>query len=131
MREITDTLNELFVLKLDCVKNLLNYFILKNTEFIRSFQNCLDVLPQHMHPYVWSDYENSLYFKNGHNQAIRLPIDFQFEGVNELEITKSGGVITLRPIRPDWQSLANSPKADPDFMIERNNVISDEGRVIL
>lgn len=31
--------------------------------------------------------------ENDHNQAIRLPIDFQFEGVNELEITKSGGVI--------------------------------------
>ena len=39
-------------------------------------------------------------FKNGKNQAVRLPKDFEFDGVNELEIYKDGDVITLRPARP-------------------------------
>ncbi|MFT5700431.1 MAG: antitoxin VapB [Desulforhopalus sp.] len=67
-------------------------------------------------------------FTNGKNQAVRLPRDMEFREVGELEIIKNGDVITLRPIRPDWLSLANAEKADSDFLIERNDVISDEGR---
>ena len=37
-------------------------------------------------------------FKNGNNQAVRLPKDMEFEDVSELEIIKIGEVITLRPI---------------------------------
>ncbi len=44
-------------------------------------------------------------FKNGRNQAIRLPKEFEFEGVSELEIT-------------------------PDFLIERPSVV-ELGRVVL
>jgi len=67
-------------------------------------------------------------FKNGKNQAIRLPADMSYEGVGELEIARSGDIITLRPVRPSWLSLAKLPKADADFMQERRSVISDEGR---
>ncbi|MFV0576206.1 MAG: type II toxin-antitoxin system VapB family antitoxin [Vibrio sp.] len=67
-------------------------------------------------------------FKNGKNQAVRLPKDFEFDGVNELEIHKEGDVITLRPVRPDWLSFGQQEKADPDFMVNRNDVIADEGR---
>ncbi|MGR5299431.1 type II toxin-antitoxin system VapB family antitoxin [Vibrio mediterranei] len=67
-------------------------------------------------------------FKNGSNQAVRLPKEFEFDGVNELEIHKEGDVITLRPIRPDWLSFAEQEKADNDFMTQREDVISDEGR---
>lgn len=67
-------------------------------------------------------------FKNGTNQAIRLPADMAYEGVGELEITRSGDTITLRPVRPGWLSLAELPKADADFLAERSSVISDEGR---
>jgi antitoxin VapB len=67
-------------------------------------------------------------FKNGKNQAIRLPTDMAYEGVGELEITRDGDTITLRPARPSWLSLAEQPKADADFLEERPNVISDEGR---
>ncbi|WP_455921053.1 type II toxin-antitoxin system VapB family antitoxin [Pseudomonas putida] len=67
-------------------------------------------------------------FKNGKNQAIRLPNDMAFDGVGELEITREGDTITLRPVRPSWQSFAELPHADPDFLQERPDIIDDDGR---
>ncbi len=67
-------------------------------------------------------------FKNGKNQAIRLPTDMSYEGVGELEITREGDTITLRPVRSSWLSLADLPVADGDFLQERPMVINDEGR---
>ncbi|OOE82178.1 AbrB family transcriptional regulator [Salinivibrio sp. PR6] len=67
-------------------------------------------------------------FKNGKNQAVRLPKDFEFDGVNELEIHKEGDVITLRPARPSWLSFSEIEKADSDFMTHREELIKDEGR---
>ncbi|EPJ84791.1 MULTISPECIES: type II toxin-antitoxin system VapB family antitoxin [Pseudomonas] len=67
-------------------------------------------------------------FKNGKNQAIRLPNDMAYDGVGELEITRVGDTITLRPVRPSWTSLAELPKADVDYLNERPSIVSDEGR---
>ncbi|OSK88068.1 type II toxin-antitoxin system VapB family antitoxin [Escherichia coli] len=67
-------------------------------------------------------------FKNGQNRAIRLPRDMDFEGVSELEIIREGDSIILRPARPTRGSFAQLDKADPDFMAERADVVSDEGR---
>lgn len=67
-------------------------------------------------------------FKNGKNQAVRLPRDMEFEGVSELEIVKDGDTITLRPARPNWLSLSEHGKADDDFLSERPDIVSDEGR---
>ena len=67
-------------------------------------------------------------FKNGKDQAICFPTDMSCEHVEELEITRSGDTITLRPVRPSWSSLAELSKADADFLQERQSVISDEGR---
>ncbi|RMA79658.1 LOW QUALITY PROTEIN: antitoxin VapB [Enterobacter sp. WP_7_1] len=67
-------------------------------------------------------------FKNGNNRAIRLPRDLDFEGVSELEIVREGDSIILRPVRPTWGSFLELEKADPDFMAEREDVVSDEGR---
>ncbi|ALM54725.1 type II toxin-antitoxin system VapB family antitoxin [Halomonas huangheensis] len=67
-------------------------------------------------------------FKNGKNQAVRLPADMAYEGVGELEISREGDVITLRPARPSWLSLPEFSKADADFLEERPVVVSDEGR---
>lgn len=69
-------------------------------------------------------------FKNGGNRAVRLPKDFDFEGVNELEISREGDRIILRPVKPNWMSLKNEDKADHDFLLERDDVI-EEGRMIL
>ncbi|EAO6064830.1 AbrB/MazE/SpoVT family DNA-binding domain-containing protein [Salmonella enterica subsp. enterica serovar Saintpaul] len=60
-------------------------------------------------------------FKNGNNRAIRLPRD--------LEIVREGDSIILRPVQPTWGSFAHLEKADPDFMTEREDVVSDEGRL--
>ncbi|QDO84028.1 AbrB/MazE/SpoVT family DNA-binding domain-containing protein [Shewanella psychropiezotolerans] len=67
-------------------------------------------------------------FKNGRNQAIRLPKDMEFDGVSELEIIKDGDNVILRPVRPDWLSFNGQEMADSDFMTERESVITDEGR---
>jgi len=69
-------------------------------------------------------------FKNGANQAVRLPKDMDFKGVSELEIIKEGNTIMLRPIKakPDWTSFNACEKADDNFMSEREDVINDEGR---
>lgn len=69
-------------------------------------------------------------FKNGRNQAVRLPKDFEFEGVSEVEITKEGDTVMLRPAHKTWLSYANTPKVDSDFLVERDDVIED-GRVNL
>ncbi|PXF32096.1 hypothetical protein WH50_06475 [Pokkaliibacter plantistimulans] len=65
-------------------------------------------------------------FKNGSNQAIRLPKDMEFN-VSELEIVKEGETITLRPARPTWTSLQDCVKAQNDFLEDRPPVI-EEGR---
>jgi len=67
-------------------------------------------------------------FKNGNNRAIRLPRDLDFDGVSELEIFREGDNIILRPIRPTWRSFNQLEKADADFMTERRDIVSDEGR---
>lgn len=68
-------------------------------------------------------------FKNGKNQAIRLPKDMEFDGLSELEIVKEGDTIILRPTRLSWLSLLSAEKADDDFLSERDDVISDDGRM--
>ena len=67
-------------------------------------------------------------FKNGKNQAVRLPKDMEFEGISELEIVKRGDEIVLRPVRPTWLSLADIDRVENDFLIEREDIINDEGR---
>ncbi|EAA7382700.1 AbrB/MazE/SpoVT family DNA-binding domain-containing protein [Salmonella enterica subsp. houtenae] len=67
-------------------------------------------------------------FKNGNNRAIRLPRDLDFEGVNELEIFREGDTIILRPARPSWGSFRHEEKVNPDFLTEREDIVSDEGR---
>lgn len=70
-------------------------------------------------------------FKNGNNRAIRLPRDLDFDGVNELEIIREGDTIILRPAKPNWSSFLQEEQADADFMTEREDVVSDEGRFTL
>lgn len=67
-------------------------------------------------------------FTNGKNQAVRLPKDMEYQGISELEIVKEGDTLMLRPVRPTWLSLADLPKADKDFLVDRADVIADEGR---
>ena len=65
-------------------------------------------------------------FKNGKNQAVRLPKDFEFEGITEVEIEKKGESIIITPKRKSWLSLMDTEKADNNFLLEREDIIEDD-----
>lgn len=67
-------------------------------------------------------------FKNGNNQAIRLPKDMEYQGVSQLEIIKEGDTLILRPLKASWLSLIEQEKGEADFSMERNDIITSEGR---
>ena len=67
-------------------------------------------------------------FKNGKNQAVRLPKEFEFDGVTEVEISKEGESIVLTPKRKSWMSLLETEIADTDFLVDRPDIL-EEGRV--
>ena len=65
-------------------------------------------------------------FKNGKNQAVRLPREFEFEGIKEVIIRKEGDNILLIPARKSWASFAELPLADDDFMSSRPALMDDK-----
>ena len=65
-------------------------------------------------------------FKNGKNQAVRLPKDFEFEGITEVQIEKKGESIIITPKRKSWLSLINTEKADNDFLHDREDIVKDD-----
>ena len=69
-------------------------------------------------------------FKNGKNQAVRLPKEFEFDGVTEVEISKEGESIVLTPKRKSWMSLLETEISDADFLVDRPDILED-GRVEL
>lgn len=70
-------------------------------------------------------------FKNGKNQAVRLPKDMEYHDVTDLEIIKKGNTIILRPARPSWLSLTEYQHANSEFLKDRDDVISEDGRFTL
>jgi antitoxin VapB len=69
-------------------------------------------------------------FTNGKSQAVRIPKELEFEGINEVEIIRDGDSIILTPKRKSWSSFAAVEKIDDDFIVNRPDVIED-GRVVL
>lgn len=69
-------------------------------------------------------------FINGRSQAVRIPKELEFEGVAEVEISREGDALVLRPARKTWTSFADAPMADADFLLDRTDVVED-GRVVL
>ncbi len=69
-------------------------------------------------------------FINGRSQAVRIPKELEFEGVAEVEISREGDALVLRPARKTWTSFADAPMADADFLLDRADVVED-GRVVL
>ena len=65
-------------------------------------------------------------FKNGKNQAVRLPRQFEFTGIDKVLIRKEGDSIVLIPIRKTWASYADLPSADDDFMSHRPSLMDDK-----
>ena len=62
-------------------------------------------------------------FRNGSNQAVRLPRGLEFEGVSEVEIRRQGNSIVLTPVRKSWRSFAETAPVDDGFLTERHDVI--------
>ncbi|WP_293368441.1 type II toxin-antitoxin system VapB family antitoxin [Nevskia sp.] len=60
-------------------------------------------------------------FRNGSNQAVRLPQELRFpDGVTEVLIRREGNNLILSPAQPDWKSFfASTEEVDQDFMADR------------
>ena len=58
-------------------------------------------------------------FRNGRNQAVRLPQDLKFpEKVKEVQVRKQGDSILLSPVKPDWASFfALEVPVPEDFLV--------------
>jgi antitoxin VapB len=50
---------------------------------------------------------------------------------SEIQVVQEVYSIVLYTVRPNLSSFANQEKADPVFMVEREDAVSNEGRVNL
>lgn len=58
-------------------------------------------------------------FRNGANQAVRLPQELRFpEGVKEVRIRKQGDGLFITPVKPDWSSFFALQVDVPDDFLE-------------
>ena len=62
-------------------------------------------------------------FRNGSNQAVRLPQELRFaDDVKEVRIRKQGDSLLLSPVRPDWISFFGLDIEVPeDFLVDRDD----------
>jgi len=58
----------------------------------------------------------------GTHQVVRLPKEFEFNGINWVEIRKRGNSLIITPVRKSWKSLADIPQADENFLTERSDI---------
>jgi antitoxin VapB len=67
-------------------------------------------------------------FRNGRNQAVRLPQDLKFpDKVKEVQVRKQGDSILLSPVKPDWASFFSLEIQVPeDFLARRNDPAPQE-----
>lgn len=63
-------------------------------------------------------------FRNGSNQAVRLPQELRFsEEVKEVRIRKQGDGLLLTPVKPDWLSFfALEVDVPDDFLADRHDL---------
>lgn len=67
-------------------------------------------------------------FINGRSQAVRIPKDLAFAGVDAVHIEKRGSSLILTPARSTWESLAELPAAADDFMQLRPRLLKTPGQ---
>lgn len=67
-------------------------------------------------------------FINGRSQAVRIPKDLAFNGVDAVHIEKRGSSLILTPARSTWESLAELPPAADDFMQLRPRLLKTPGQ---
>jgi antitoxin VapB len=73
---------------------------------------------------VTSTSKRASIFRNGANQAVRLPQELRFpEGVKEVQIRKQGDSLLISPVRADWASFFSlSTEVPDDFLVERDDL---------
>ncbi len=67
-------------------------------------------------------------FVNGRSQAVRIPKEFAFAGVDAVHIEKRGSALILTPARSTWESLGELPPAADDFMQLRPRLLKTTGQ---
>src|ERR1700690_441368 len=61
-------------------------------------------------------------FRNGANQAVRLPQELRFpEDVKEVRIRKQGDGLFITPVKPDWSSFFSLQIDVPDDFLENRD----------
>lgn len=68
-------------------------------------------------------------FRNGANQAVRLPQEFRFsEAVKEVRIRKQGDSLLISPIKPDWASFFSLAIDVPEDFLEPRDRSTPQSR---
>jgi antitoxin VapB len=62
-------------------------------------------------------------FINGRSQAVRIPKELAFSGIDAVNVEKQGNAIILTPARKTWESFADLKPADEDFMVIRPRLV--------
>ena len=62
-------------------------------------------------------------FVNGRSQAVRIPKELAFRGVDAVYVEKRGNAVVLTPVRQTWESFAALEAADEDFMALRPRLL--------
>lgn len=62
-------------------------------------------------------------FRNGVNQAVRLPQSLRFsDEVREVQVVRQGRGLVITPVRPSWSTFFNSKvKVPDDFLAPRED----------
>jgi|SRR5580692_4390368 antitoxin VapB len=61
-------------------------------------------------------------FRNGANQAVRLPQELRFPAdVKEVRIRKQGDGLLISPVKPDWSSFFAMQVDVPDDFLENRD----------
>ncbi|MDP2810552.1 MAG: type II toxin-antitoxin system VapB family antitoxin [Rhodocyclaceae bacterium] len=67
-------------------------------------------------------------FWSGRSQAVRLPMEFRFQG-SEVRIRRHGGSVVLEPVATDWSWLdALAGRLDDDFVRATEETVSEQDR---
>ena len=62
-------------------------------------------------------------FTNGRSQAVRIPKELAFTGIDAVNVEKCGNTIVLTPARRTWESFSRLSPADEDFMVIRPRMV--------
>jgi antitoxin VapB len=68
-------------------------------------------------------------FRNGANQAVRLPQELRFPAdVKEVRIRKQGDGLLISPVKPNWPSFFAMKVEVPDDFLENRDLSSPQSR---